>query len=98
MARPLPALGAIVSDRPSPGTPAILAEGVRRAFGEVVALDGVDLVVEAGSVFGLLGPNGAGKTTTVSILATLLSADGGEVLGHLLVPREGLARVQPRYV
>jgi ABC-2 type transport system ATP-binding protein len=84
MARPLPALGAILSDRPSTGTPAILAEGVRRAFGEVVALDGVDLVVEAGSVFGLLGPNGAGKTTTVNILATLLDADGGEVVvaGH----------------
>jgi ABC-2 type transport system ATP-binding protein len=84
MARPLPALGAIVSERPSPGTPAILAEGVRRAFGDVVALDGVDLEVEAGTVFGLLGPNGAGKTTTVNILATLLSPDGGEVLvaGH----------------
>jgi ABC-2 type transport system ATP-binding protein len=84
MTRPLVALGAIVSDPPSPGTPAILAEGLRRTFGDVVALDGVDLEVKAGTVFGLLGPNGAGKTTTVNILATLLSPDGGEVLvaGH----------------
>jgi daunorubicin resistance ABC transporter ATP-binding subunit len=68
-------------------TPAILAEGVRHAFGEVVALDGLDLEVEAGSVFGLLGPNGAGKTTLVRILATLLRPTAGRarVLGHDVV-------------
>ncbi len=44
------------------GAPAILAEGVRRTFGGVVALDGLDLEVQPGTVFGLLGPNGAGKT------------------------------------
>ena len=65
-------------------TPAILAEGVRQTFGDVVALDGLDLEVEAGSVFGLLGPNGAGKTTLVRILATLLRPTAGRarVLGH----------------
>jgi daunorubicin resistance ABC transporter ATP-binding subunit len=63
---------------------AIRAEGVRHAFGDVVALDGVDLVVQAGTVLGLLGPNGAGKTTLVRVLATLLRPDAGraEVLGH----------------
>jgi daunorubicin resistance ABC transporter ATP-binding subunit len=65
-------------------TPAILAEGVRQTFGDVVALDGLDLEVEAGTVFGLLGPNGAGKTTLVRILATLLRPTAGRarVLGR----------------
>jgi daunorubicin resistance ABC transporter ATP-binding subunit len=64
--------------------PAILAQGVRHVFGEVVALDGLDLEVEAGTVFGLLGPNGAGKTTLVRVLATLLRPTAGRasVLGH----------------
>jgi daunorubicin resistance ABC transporter ATP-binding subunit len=61
-------------------TPAIVAEGVSHAFGDVVALDGLDLEVETGSVFGLLGPNGAGKTTLVRILATLLRPTAGRAL------------------
>jgi daunorubicin resistance ABC transporter ATP-binding subunit len=66
---------------------AILVEGLIKRFGPVVALDGVDFEVPAGSVFGLLGPNGAGKTTAVRILATILLPDGGraEVLGHDVV-------------
>ena len=58
--------------------PAILAEGLRKSFGEVRALDGIDLAGRPGTVFGLLGPNGAGKTTAVRILTTLLPPDAGE--------------------
>ena len=55
----------------------IEASGLVKRYGEVVALDGLDLVVPEGSIFGLLGPNGAGKTTVVSILCTLLIPDSG---------------------
>lgn len=67
--------------------PAVRAEGLVKRFGDVVALDGVDLTVEEGQVVGLLGPNGAGKTTTVRILATLLKPDAGhaEVAGFDVV-------------
>src|SRR5207237_10157426 len=63
--------------------PAIEVESLTKRFGSVVALDGIDLEVPAGTVFGLLGPNGAGKTTAVRILTTILRPDGGEarVLG-----------------
>jgi ABC-2 type transport system ATP-binding protein len=56
---------------------AILAQGLRRSFGPIKAVDGVDLAAPAGTVLGLLGPNGAGKTTIVRILTTLLDPDGG---------------------
>jgi ABC-2 type transport system ATP-binding protein len=56
---------------------AIQVRGLRKSFGEVEVLSGVDLDVEAGSIVALLGSNGAGKTTVVRILATLLRADGG---------------------
>jgi ABC-2 type transport system ATP-binding protein len=56
---------------------AIEAEGLVKSYGDVRALDGVDLAAPAGTVLGLLGPNGAGKTTAVRILTTLLPADGG---------------------
>ena len=58
-------------------TKAIVAEGLIKKYGEVIALDGLDLEVEEGTVMGLLGPNGAGKTTTVRILTTLLEPDSG---------------------
>ncbi|MFF9148805.1 ATP-binding cassette domain-containing protein [Streptomyces sp. NPDC014861] len=56
---------------------AIHAEGLVKTFGDVTALDGVDLDVPEGTVLGLLGPNGAGKTTTVRVLTTLLRPDSG---------------------
>ncbi|MFP4310411.1 MAG: ATP-binding cassette domain-containing protein [Nitriliruptoraceae bacterium] len=59
--------------------PIIEVRDVVRTFGEVRALDGVDLVVEPGIVYGLLGPNGAGKTTLIRVLATLLRPDRGSV-------------------
>ncbi|HYM96131.1 MAG TPA: ATP-binding cassette domain-containing protein [Candidatus Sulfotelmatobacter sp.] len=60
-------------------TTAIRVRGLRKAYGDHVVLDGIDLDVPAGSVFALLGPNGSGKTTTVQILSTLIRADAGEV-------------------
>ncbi len=62
---------------------AITVEGLRKSYGKVCALDGIDLAVAQGDIVGLLGPNGAGKTTAIRILATLLRPDAGraEVLG-----------------
>jgi ABC-2 type transport system ATP-binding protein len=63
--------------------PAIATSGLIKTFGSNRAVDGIDLVVRRGSIYGLLGPNGAGKTTIVRVLATLLQPDGGSarVLG-----------------
>jgi ABC-2 type transport system ATP-binding protein len=63
---------------------AISATGLRKAYGEHVVLDGVDLRIDEGEVFALLGPNGAGKTTAVQILSTLIPADAGRasVMGY----------------
>jgi len=59
--------------------PAVRLSGLRKSYGEVVAVDGLDLEVGVGECFGLLGPNGAGKTTTVEICEGLLEWDSGEV-------------------
>jgi ABC-2 type transport system ATP-binding protein len=59
---------------------AIQANNLVKKYGEVVALDGLSLEVEKGTVFGLLGPNGAGKTTTVRVLTTLLNPDSGSAI------------------
>ena len=66
---------------------AIEANGLVKTFGDTRAVDGVDLAVRTGSVYGVLGPNGAGKTTTIRMLATLLRPDAGSarVLGHDVV-------------
>jgi ABC-2 type transport system ATP-binding protein len=71
----------------STATLAIEASGLVKSFGDTRAVDGVDLAVRTGSVYGVLGPNGAGKTTTIRMLATLLRPDAGEarVLGHDVV-------------
>lgn len=66
---------------------AIEATGLQKHYGETRAVDGVDLAVRRGCVYGVLGPNGAGKTTTIRMLATLTPPDGGSasVLGHDIV-------------
>ncbi len=63
---------------PNSADAAIVATGLVKHYGDVKALDGLDLVVPRGGVYGLLGPNGAGKTTIVRILTTLLRADAGD--------------------
>jgi ABC-2 type transport system ATP-binding protein len=60
-------------------TPIIEPRGLTKRFGEIRALDGLDLVAESGRVTALLGPNGAGKTTFVSAVATLLRPEEGEI-------------------
>jgi ABC-2 type transport system ATP-binding protein len=73
---------------------AIEATGLVKAFGETRAVDGVDLAVPSGSVYGVLGPNGAGKTTTIRMLATLIRPDAGSarVLGHDIVSEPDAVR------
>ena len=84
-----PATAALSADRAAIG-----AEGVRKAYGKVQALDGVDLVVQPGTVLALLGPNGSGKTTFVRILTTLLAADAGraQVAGYDVVRQAAAVR------
>src|ERR1700749_5140680 len=62
-----------------PGALAVQARGISKSFGEVVALDGVDLAIAPGEVHGLVGPNGAGKTTLLGLLLGLAEADAGEL-------------------
>jgi ABC-2 type transport system ATP-binding protein len=73
---------------------AIEATGLVKAFGDTRAVDGVDLAVSSGSVYGVLGPNGAGKTTTIRMLATLIRPDAGSarVLGHDIVKEADAVR------
>jgi ABC-2 type transport system ATP-binding protein len=73
---------------------AIETAGLVKVFGTTRAVDGVDLEVRTGGVYGFLGPNGAGKTTTIRILATLLRPDAGSarVLGHDVVADPGAVR------
>jgi ABC-2 type transport system ATP-binding protein len=73
---------------------AVSVTGLRKAYGEKVVLDGVDLTVGEGEVFALLGPNGAGKTTIVRILSTLIPADAGSaaVMGYDLRGQAGAIR------
>ncbi|KWX77107.1 ATP-binding cassette domain-containing protein [Paenibacillus jilunlii] len=73
---------------------AIEAHGLVKVFGDNRAVDGVDLQVATGSIYGVLGPNGAGKTTAIRMLATLLRPDGGsaKVFGHDVVKEPQIVR------
>ncbi|HUF25332.1 MAG TPA: ATP-binding cassette domain-containing protein [Gemmatimonadaceae bacterium] len=77
-------------------TPAIETSSLVKTFGTTRAVDGVDLEVRRGSVYGLLGPNGAGKTTTIRVLATLLRPDAGSarVFGHDVVRAPAAVRAK----
>jgi ABC-2 type transport system ATP-binding protein len=77
-------------------TPAIETVQLQKTFGATRAVDGIDLSVRRGSVYGLLGPNGAGKTTTIRVLTTLLKPDGGtaHVLGHDVVREAATVRAK----
>src|SRR4051812_1620569 len=86
--------------RPAPGPGdteaeiAISATGLSRSFDATAALDGLDLTVRRGEIYGFLGPNGAGKSTTVRILCTLLAPTAGtaRVAGHDVVEEPDLVR------
>jgi ABC-2 type transport system ATP-binding protein len=75
-------------------TYAIEAKGLTKKFGDNVAVDGIDLNVPSGIIYGVLGPNGAGKTTTINMLATLLKPDGGsaKIFGHDVVHESQIVR------
>jgi ABC-2 type transport system ATP-binding protein len=75
---------------------AIVVEGLKKSYGPVDALRGVDFTARTGSVLGLLGPNGAGKTTAVRILATLLEADGGSARVAGLDVKRDAAKLRAR--
>ncbi|WP_251550497.1 ATP-binding cassette domain-containing protein [Neobacillus muris] len=79
---------------PNNGDMAVEARGLVKTFGDNRAVDGVDLNVRAGSIYGVLGPNGAGKTTTIRMLATLLRPDGGSasIFGHDVVKEPQIVR------
>lgn len=85
----------VKSSHPASGL-AIETEGLVKVFGENRAVDGIDLAVPAGTVYGVLGPNGAGKTTAVKMLATLLRPDGGRarIFGHDVVREADAVRAR----
>ncbi len=81
--------------RPAPAPeeppPAVALRGLRKSFGAVTAVDGLDLTVRAGEIVGFLGPNGAGKTTTIDLLLGLARPDAGTVEVFGLTPRRAVA-------
>ncbi len=78
----------------APSSLAVEATGLGKSFGETRAVDGVDLAVRRGAIYGVLGPNGAGKSTTIRMLATLVRPDTGTatVLGHDIVKEADAVR------
>lgn len=90
-AAPTPAPAA----RPAPPPPAVEAVALRKDFGEIHAVDGIDMSLPPGRIYGLLGPNGSGKTTLIRLLTGLASATSGtaRVLGVAMPSRTNLARI-----
>jgi ABC-2 type transport system ATP-binding protein len=86
----------IVTPEATPSTDAIFTEGLERHFNGVKAVDGVDLRIPAGEIYGFLGPNGAGKSTTVRMLCTLLAPTGGQarVAGYDVASEPGRVRLR----
>ena len=93
---PTPAVGTTTAtgERPAP-PPAVEAIALRKDFGEIHAVDGIDMSLPPGRIYGLLGPNGSGKTTLIRLLAGLASATSGKarVLGVDMPSRRALARI-----
>jgi ABC-2 type transport system ATP-binding protein len=83
-----------IHENGNPGDAAIDARGLVKCFGELRAVDGIDLKVPRGMIFAILGPNGAGKTTLMRMLATLARPDGGaaRIMGHDLATAPGKVR------
>ena len=79
----------------APGGPAVEARGLRKTFGPIRAVDGIDLALAPGAIYGLLGPNGSGKTTLIRLLVGLARASAGEarVLGTAMPSRAILDRI-----
>ena len=84
----------IMSETNAPATPAVKTEQLTRIYGNLLALNGLNLTVNKGDLFGFIGSNGAGKTTTLRILSTFLSPSAGraEVFGHDVVSASDTVR------
>jgi ABC-2 type transport system ATP-binding protein len=90
----IPAPSKIISPTVSPSDPAVSARALVKRFGELRAVDGIDLDVPRGTIFAILGPNGAGKTTLMRLLATLAKPDEGSarIMGHDLLSQPQAVR------
>jgi ABC-2 type transport system ATP-binding protein len=93
---PAPGIAAARPGPPAGAEHAVYAEALARQFGGVRAVDGVDLAIPAGEIYGFLGPNGAGKSTTVRMLCTLLAPTGGRALvaGYDVAAQPGQVRLR----
>lgn len=80
--------------------PVLVASGLSKRYGDLVAVNDVSFTIAPGETYGLLGPNGAGKTTAISIVAGILTADAGEVTlsGHRMTPESAGSKAQVGYV